>query len=116
MDKKTEILPYFPLSVFLFPGEDIPLRIFEPRYRQLIEEVRETGESFVIPFVIGQEIQEQENGSARILHLPVLNLPVRKRNVDVLAHAYADRKSLVLRRKPRSSSHHVCLRWISSLC
>jgi len=58
MDKKTEILPYFPLSVFLFPGEDIPLRIFEPRYRQLIEEVRETGESFVIPFVIGQEIQE----------------------------------------------------------
>jgi Lon protease-like protein len=58
MESKTEILPFFPLSVFLFPGEDIPLRIFEPRYRQLIEEVRETGNSFVIPFVIGQEIQE----------------------------------------------------------
>lgn len=52
------IRPFFPLSVFLFPGEDIPLRIFEPRYRQLIEEVRESGGTFVIPFVIGQEIQE----------------------------------------------------------
>lgn len=58
MDNKAEILPYFPLSVFLFPGEDIPLRIFEPRYRQLIEEVRSSGDSFVIPFVMDQEIQE----------------------------------------------------------
>jgi len=58
MDSKAEILPYFPLSVFLFPGEDIPLRIFEPRYRQLIEEVRSTGGSFAIPFVLGQELQD----------------------------------------------------------
>jgi len=58
MDKKPEILPYFPLSVFLFPGEDIPLRIFEPRYRQLIEDIGAKGNSFVIPFIVGQEIQE----------------------------------------------------------
>jgi Lon protease-like protein len=58
MENKEMIRPFFPLSVFLFPGEDIPLRIFEPRYRQLIEEVRDTGDTFVIPFVIGQEIQE----------------------------------------------------------
>ncbi len=58
MDIKSEILPYFPLSVFLFPGEDIPLRIFEPRYMQLIEEARKSGNSFAIPYVIGEEIQE----------------------------------------------------------
>ena len=58
MDKKSEILPYFPLSVFLFPGEDIPLRIFEPRYLQLIEEIRTSGASFVIPYVMGTEMQE----------------------------------------------------------
>jgi Lon protease-like protein len=58
MDIKSEILPFFPLSVFLFPGEDIPLRIFEPRYMQLIEEVRTSGASFVIPYVIGEEMQE----------------------------------------------------------
>jgi hypothetical protein len=58
MDNKSEILPYFPLSVFLFPGEDIPLRIFEPRYMQLIEEIRDSGNSFAIPYVIGEEMQE----------------------------------------------------------
>ncbi len=58
MEHKSDILPYFPLSVFLFPGEDIPLRIFEPRYKQLIDDARNTGITFVIPYVIDQEIQE----------------------------------------------------------
>jgi Lon protease-like protein len=58
MNQRTAILPYFPLSVFLFPGEDIPLRIFEPRYKQLIDEARTLGITFAIPFVIEQEIQE----------------------------------------------------------
>lgn len=58
MEPKPELLPYFPLSVFLFPGEDIPLRIFEPRYKQLIEDARSGGITFAIPFVIDQEIQE----------------------------------------------------------
>jgi Lon protease-like protein len=58
MEQKPEILPYFPLSVFLLPGEDIPLRIFEPRYKQLIEDARTSGITFAIPFVIDQVIQE----------------------------------------------------------
>jgi Lon protease-like protein len=58
VEQKTEILPYFPLSIFLFPGEDIPLRIFEPRYKQLIEDVRTTGITFGIPYVLGREIKE----------------------------------------------------------
>ena len=58
MEQKPVILPYFPLGVFLFPGEDIPLRIFEPRYKQLIEDVRNTGNTFVIPYIIDQELQE----------------------------------------------------------
>jgi Lon protease-like protein len=58
MNQQTAILPFFPLSVFLFPGEDIPLRIFEPRYKQLIDEARTLGITFAIPFIIEQEIQE----------------------------------------------------------
>ncbi len=58
MGQKPEIIPYFPLSVFLFPGEDIPLRIFEPRYKQLIEDARSHGITFAIPFVIEKDIQE----------------------------------------------------------
>jgi len=58
MQHQPDIVPYFPLSVFLFPGEDIPLRIFEPRYKQLIEDARDTGITFVIPYVIDQKIKE----------------------------------------------------------
>jgi Lon protease-like protein len=31
-------LPLFPLNVVLFPGENLPLHIFEPRYRLMINE------------------------------------------------------------------------------
>ncbi len=58
MSHNQYILPYFPLGVFLLPGEDIPLRIFEPRYIQLIDESREPGYTFAIPFVIDDQIQD----------------------------------------------------------
>lgn len=47
----------FPLSVFLLPGEEIPLRIFEPRYKQLINECNETGDTFGIPYVSNDHIK-----------------------------------------------------------
>jgi uncharacterized protein len=31
-------IPMFPLSIFPFPGEMVPLHIFEPRYRQLLQD------------------------------------------------------------------------------
>jgi Lon protease-like protein len=37
-------LPLFPLSVVLFPGVPLPLHIFEPRYRQMLEDIQ-TGNS-----------------------------------------------------------------------
>ena len=58
MEQQAEILPCFPLSIFLFPGEDQPLHIFEPRYKQLIDDARTRGITFAIPFLIDQEIQE----------------------------------------------------------
>jgi Lon protease-like protein len=33
-------LPVFPLSVVLFPGVPLPLHIFEPRYRQMLSDIR----------------------------------------------------------------------------
>ena len=35
----SELLPMFPLSTVLFPGMRLPLHIFEPRYRQLIQDL-----------------------------------------------------------------------------
>jgi Lon protease-like protein len=33
-------LPLFPLALVLFPGVPLPLHIFEPRYRQMLDDVR----------------------------------------------------------------------------
>lgn len=44
-------LPLFPLSVFLLPGEQTHLHIFEPRYRKMVQEVNSgDGGLFGIPY------------------------------------------------------------------
>lgn len=58
LNRKQKILPFFPLGVFLLPGEDLPLRIFEPRYLQLIQEATEEHFTFAIPFSKDNEIME----------------------------------------------------------
>ncbi|NJN42683.1 MAG: hypothetical protein HC811_11065 [Flammeovirgaceae bacterium] len=40
----------FPLAIFPLPGELVPLHIFEPRYKQLIDEVEKTDIAFGIFF------------------------------------------------------------------
>ncbi|WP_310571799.1 LON peptidase substrate-binding domain-containing protein [Gemmatimonas sp.] len=35
------LLPIFPLGVVLFPGTMLPLHLFEPRYRQMLADVRD---------------------------------------------------------------------------
>jgi Lon protease-like protein len=35
---RPERIPLFPLNVVLFPGADLPLHIFEPRYRQMVQQ------------------------------------------------------------------------------
>lgn len=55
---RAPILPHFPLELVPFPGERINLHIFEPRYRQLIHHVAETGSPFCIPAVIDRNVQE----------------------------------------------------------
>lgn len=42
--------PLFPLNLFLLPGEYTQLYIFEERYKQLINESWENGQSFGLPF------------------------------------------------------------------
>lgn len=44
-------LPFFPLGIVVMPGEKVPLRIFEPRYKQLINECKQSGVTFGVPFV-----------------------------------------------------------------
>ena len=41
-------LPIFPLGMVLFPGTAVPLHLFEPRYRQMLTDVREGDSRFGI--------------------------------------------------------------------
>ncbi len=41
-------LPLFPLQIVVFPGETVPLHIFEPRYRQLVKDTLDSGDPFGI--------------------------------------------------------------------
>lgn len=43
------MLALFPLQIVVFPGEKLPLHIFEERYQQLIRDCEEGGLSFGVP-------------------------------------------------------------------
>lgn len=54
----TNFIPIFPLSLVVYPGEDLNLHIFEPRYKQLISECKDQGKPFGIPAVVKNKVKE----------------------------------------------------------
>ncbi|GLU44134.1 LON peptidase substrate-binding domain-containing protein [Allomuricauda sp. NBRC 101325] len=49
-------LPLFPLQSVFYPGETVPLHIFEERYKQLIKDCRKEAMTFGIPVFINNKI------------------------------------------------------------
>ncbi len=54
----TNFIPVFPLGIVVYPGETVNLHIFEPRYKQLINECYTEGKPFGIPTVIDNKLNE----------------------------------------------------------
>jgi uncharacterized protein len=54
----TNFIPIFPLSIVVFPGEELNLHIFEPRYKQLVTDCFSKGKPFGIPAVINNKVTE----------------------------------------------------------
>ncbi len=54
----TNFIPIFPLGIVVFPGEQVNLHIFEPRYKQLINDCYGEQKSFGIPIVINNAVAE----------------------------------------------------------
>jgi Lon protease-like protein len=52
-------IPIFPLEVVLFPGELLPLHIFEPRYKEMIRECSEKKQTFGV-------VLAEEDGLAEV--------------------------------------------------
>ncbi|HUJ95214.1 MAG TPA: LON peptidase substrate-binding domain-containing protein [Terriglobales bacterium] len=55
----SELLPLFPLDVVLLPGAILPLHIFEPRYREMINECLDEQKLFGV-------VRSKEEGIAEI--------------------------------------------------
>ena len=66
-------LPIFPLYTVLFPGTALPLRIFEPRYKEMLEQCLAGNQRFGISLIrtgteVGGESEPYEIGTvAQIL-------------------------------------------------
>jgi uncharacterized protein len=54
----TNFIPIFPLGIVVYPGENLNLHIFEPRYKQLIQECITDKKPFGIPAVIEERLQD----------------------------------------------------------
>lgn len=53
---KTINLPVFPLGMVVFPGENVNLHIFEPRYIQMINECMENETTFGLPAFVEKKL------------------------------------------------------------
>lgn len=53
---ESKFLPLFPLNLVAYPGEQIKLHIFEPRYRQLVTEAVVKQTTFGIPTHINKKV------------------------------------------------------------
>ena len=54
----TNFIPIFPLGIVVYTGENLNLHIFEPRYKQLIQECFAEKKLFGIPTIIENRLQD----------------------------------------------------------
>ena len=63
----TMLIPLFPLPNFvLFPGQVVPLYVFEQRYRTLLGRVQQTGEPFGMPQILTPSTEDPRPLEARL--------------------------------------------------
>jgi hypothetical protein len=63
----SRVLPLFPLGTVLFPGGPLPLRIFEPRYVDMVKRCMREGIGFgVVQLVRGREVGREATATVNI--------------------------------------------------
>ncbi|HEU5291530.1 MAG TPA: LON peptidase substrate-binding domain-containing protein, partial [Cyclobacteriaceae bacterium] len=74
-------IPMFPLSLLPLPGELVPLHIFEPRYRQLLQDAEADDISFGIFFT--NTINLEKIGSLMKLESVIKRYPTGEADIVV---------------------------------
>lgn len=54
----TNFIPIFPLGIVAYPGEQLNLHVFEPKYKQMVAECVAEGKPFGIPAVVEKKVME----------------------------------------------------------
>lgn len=85
MEKAVRI-PMFPLAILPIPGELIPLHIFEPRYRELLQDLETTDITFGIYF--SHEINAAKIGSLMRLESIIKRYPGGESDIIVKCEDY----------------------------
>lgn len=94
-------LPIFPLNTVLFPGYKLPLRIFEPRYKRMLEDCISADGRFVIALIrdgveVGGEATPREIGTIALIEevgdrgekiVPLLALGEQRVRIGELDHS-----------------------------
>ena len=70
---ENSIIPMFPLTLLPLPGELVPLHIFEPRYKELLEDAESTDISFGI--FLNHECNKKKLGSLMKLESVIKRYP-----------------------------------------
>src|SRR5687768_17595349 len=77
-------IPVFPLSLLPLPGELVPLHIFEPRYKQLLQDAESDDISFGIFF--NSTINSEKIGSLMKLESVIKRYPGGESDIVVKCH------------------------------
>ncbi|MGE4620151.1 MAG: LON peptidase substrate-binding domain-containing protein [Planctomycetota bacterium] len=78
----TRILPLFPLpDLILFPGQLVPLHVFEPRYRKMAEDLLDNTGEIVLGTVLGDD-KEQLDKVAPVQSIAGLGRLHRYQNLE----------------------------------
>lgn len=75
----STVLPLFPLHVVLFPGRPLPLHIFEPRYRRLLDDALQAERRFG---VVAIRYGRAEYGDADVYRVGTIAEIVRVEQLD----------------------------------
>ena len=51
------IMPFFPLNLVAFPGQELNLHVFEPRYKELVRDCVANKSNFAIPSYVKNKIE-----------------------------------------------------------
>ena len=81
----SEIIPIFPIDVVLYPNQKIPLRIFEPRYRQMLDDCMSSNRMFGIGIL---DNQRTERGWACPVNVGSLVYILKCEDVDFTGSNY----------------------------